>query len=269
MTSRVDLNLPADQYHALPYASSTAIRALMKSSPAHAKAGLVDSDSPSLRLGTAVHAAVLEPHRYDGLVRVEPKVDRRTKEGKALWESFELSMMPGQVRISQEQAAIVSAIKERVWNSAACAALLDEAQQREVSVFSEVEGVMCKCRCDAFGNGLVVDVKTTSGLATQDEFSKALWNFGYGIQAAFYRMVLDRAGLRADRFAWIVCETNPPHGIACFSIRSGTLDYFEPAIEQALRTWSDCETSGRWPSYPDEVMELELPPWMTRQLEGA
>ena len=260
-------SVPADQYHAWEACSSTALRALMRSSPAHAKVGLLDSESPSLRLGTAVHTAILEPHRAAADIRVEPKVDRRTKEGKALWESFEMSMMPGQTRISEEQLLVVQAIKDRVWNSKAACGLLDEAAHREYSVVAEVEGVLCKARCDGYGGGLILDVKTTSGLASHEEFAKTLWNFGYAVQAQLYRMVLNRAGLKADRFAWIVCETNAPNGVACYSVDAGLLDSFETVVVNALHRWADCEHAGSWPAYPDEVVGLELPAWMTRQLE--
>lgn len=228
---------------------------------------MVDGDSPSLRLGTAVHTAILEPHRFASDIRVEPKVDRRTKEGKALWESFEMSMMTGQTRISEEQLLVVQAIQDRVWNSKSACGLLDEAAHREYSVVAEVEGVLCKARCDGYGGGLILDVKTTSGLASHDEFTKTMWNFGYAVQAQLYRMVLNRAGLKADRFAWIVCETNVPHGVACYSIDASLLDSFEPLVVNALHRWADCEHTKSWPAYPDEVVGLELPSWMTRQLE--
>jgi hypothetical protein len=260
-------NVPADDYHDWDACSSTALRAMLRSSPAHARVGILDSESPSLRLGTAVHTAILEPHRFGSDIRVEPKVDKRTKEGKALWESFEMSMMPGQTRISEEQLVVVQAIQDRVSGSQAAQGLLVEAAHREYSVVSEVEGVLCKARCDGYGGGLILDVKTTSGLAAHDEFAKTMWNFGYAVQAQFYRMVLHRAGLKADRFAWIVCETNAPHGVACYSVDADLLDSFEPVVVNALHRWADCEHTGSWPSYPDDVVGLALPAWMTKQLE--
>lgn len=259
--------VPAEKYHAWNACSSTALRAMMRASPAHAKVGMVDSESPSLRLGTAVHTSILEPHRFLGDIRVEPRVDRRTKEGKALWESFEMSMMEGQTRISEDQLVIVQAIQDRIDHSKAACSLLDEAAHREYSVVAEVEGVLCKARCDGYGGGLVLDVKTTSSLAAPESFSQTMWNFGYAIQAQLYRMVLQRAGLKADRFAWIVCETNAPHGIACYQVDAGLLDSFEPLVVNALHRWADCEHTSSWPAYPDEVISLELPSWMTRQLE--
>ena len=260
-------NVPADQYHAWEACSSTALRALMRSSPAHAKVGLLDSDSPSLRLGTAVHTSILEPHRFASEIRVEPKVDRRTKEGKALWESFEMSMMPGQTRISEDQLIVAKAIQDTVWSSKAACGLLDEAAHREYSVVAEVEGVLCKARCDGYGGGLILDVKTTSSLASKDEFQATVFRYGYAVQAQLYRMVLNRAGLKADRFAWIVCETNAPHGVACYSVDAELLDSFEPLVVSALHRWADCEHTQSWPGYPDEVVGLEIPSWMTRQLE--
>lgn len=269
MKPGVHYDVPADVYHEWPFASSTSIRALMRTSPAHAKAGLLDSDSPSLRLGTAVHAAILEPTRFDGLVRIEPKCDKRTKDGKALFESFEQSLMPGQVRISEDQFAVVRGIERNVRASRTCTELLERASVREMSVVADVEGVTCKCRADAFGDGLVLDLKTTSGLACEEEFAKSVWNYGYAIQAAFYRLVMDRAGVSMKSFAWIACETNAPFGVACYRIDASVLDYFEPAIEQALHRWADCEHTQSWPAYPDELRSLELPAWMMRQLEGT
>jgi hypothetical protein len=64
-----------------------------------------------------------------------------------------------------------------------------------------------------------------------------------------------------------VCETNAPHGVACYSIDASLLDSFEPLVVNALHRWADCEHTKSWPAYPDEVVGLELPSWMTRQLE--
>ncbi len=262
-------NIASEEYHSWPAASSTVIRTMIRSSPAHAAAGTVDPQSPALRLGTAVHAAVLEPVRFDGLIRIEPKVDRRTKEGKQLWDSFQQSLMPGQTSISDEQFEVVRSIERNVRASAACTELLSHARNREYSVVSEVEGVMCKARCDAWGDGLVVDVKTTSSLASEEEFSRTVFSWGYALQAAFYRMVLDRAGLRMDSFAWIACETNPPYAVACYAIGNEVLDLMEPALVKALHRWSDCETRKEWPAYPDVVRHLQVPAWMRRELEEA
>lgn len=260
--------IASEEYHAWPAASSTVIRAIARSSPAHSRVG-PDPDSPSLRLGTAVHAAVLEPAKFDGMVRVEPKVDKRTKDGKALWESWQMSLMPGQVSISEEQMQVVDRIAANVRHSRACTAVLGLAPKREWSVVAEVEGVMCKCRCDAYGPGLVVDVKTSSGLVGEQDFAKTIWNYQYAMQAAFYRMVLDRAGFAVDRFVWIACETAEPNAVAVYQVGPDVLDHFEEPIVQALRQYADCEHVQAWPAYPDVIKELELPPWMRRQMEAS
>lgn len=261
--------VPSDVYHLWPAASSTVIRNLMKSTPMHAVVGLVDPDSPSLRLGTAVHAAVLEPHLYDGIVRVEPDVDRRTKEGKATYADFQASMMPGQVAISRDQSSVVDVIRLRVSESEAAQSLLRQAPCREFSVHAWIDGVPCKCRCDAYGDGICVDVKTTSQLASPEAFGDSVWRYGYAAQACFYRMVLEESGRKCTRFCWIACETNSPNGVACYEVDGSVLDHLEPAVRKAIAVYGKCLESQEWPGYPDEVRRLELPAWVTRQLEGT
>lgn len=59
---------------------------LIETSPALLKYRLTNPrpDTPSLRLGRAIHCAVLEPERWSsGAYVVEPDADKRTREGKA------------------------------------------------------------------------------------------------------------------------------------------------------------------------------------------
>ena len=44
--------------------------------------------SPAFRLGAAFHKLALEPQTFDEEYVVAPTIDRRTKDGKALWEKF-------------------------------------------------------------------------------------------------------------------------------------------------------------------------------------
>ncbi|NBR90787.1 MAG: hypothetical protein EBS68_12910, partial [Rhodobacteraceae bacterium] len=82
--------MPAAEYHAVDAIGSSTVRALIASTPAHAKYALSHGEqSESMALGTAVHAAILEPHTFLQQIAIAPDVDRRTKEGKERWGSFQ------------------------------------------------------------------------------------------------------------------------------------------------------------------------------------
>jgi hypothetical protein len=52
-----------------------------------------------------------------------------------------------------------------------------------------------------------------------------------------------------------------PHPI---SMRMGAL-----RVRQAFDLYAECQAAGRWPGYADDVIYPELPPWETRELNGA
>jgi len=80
LNRHVNFEMPAEKYHAVDALSKSMMSKLLKS-PAHYKAALEERQEPSkaMQVGTAVHAAVLEPHLYQQLVAViPPDVDMRT-----------------------------------------------------------------------------------------------------------------------------------------------------------------------------------------------
>ena len=53
-----------------------------------------------MKLGTATHCAILEPERFEIEYVEAPCVDRRTKDGKALWSELEQS---GKIILSSDE----------------------------------------------------------------------------------------------------------------------------------------------------------------------
>ena len=71
------------------YISHSALKAFAKS-PNH-YLQYVAGEAPrtdAMIAGSALHCFVLEPHEFDARYIVAPKVDRRTKEGKEIFEAF-------------------------------------------------------------------------------------------------------------------------------------------------------------------------------------
>jgi exodeoxyribonuclease VIII len=229
-------------------------------------------ETASQRLGTALHAALLEPAKFEAQIAIAPECDRRTKDGKAVWEAFQLQA-EGRTVITADQGESLAGMVEAVKASKAAAGLLRMANVREVSVFATdpLIGLPIKARLDAWAPGdrgeFIVDIKTTSGLASRSEFERTLASYGYGAQAAFYMRVARAAGLKVSEFIFIAVETSDPYGVGCYALDEEIVALFEPEVDRAIGAWAVAKRGGVFRAYPDEVQKLGAPKWLRRQLE--
>lgn len=258
--------MPAEHYHMIPAVSSSWLKTWLNSTPAHAQEPM-DSSKPSLRLGTAVHARILEPEAYSDLIAVQPDVDRRTSAGKAIYADW-LETVGTKTVIDQEQQRIVDGIASRAWSMKSVVNMLDSCTDRELSIVSEVYDTVGKARLDMYDPeaGVYIDVKTTSG--TIAEFGRQCWNLNYAVQLAHYRSVARAAGLSIERMGFLVCETSKPYGVQVMMMPNEAIDMAEAAVEAGCRVWDTCRATHYWPCYPDQVVELQLPAYAQRQMEG-
>lgn len=259
--------MPADVYHAIPAVSSSWLKTWLNSTPAHAQEPM-DPNKPALRLGTAVHARILEPGAYTDLIAVQPDVDRRTSAGKAAYADW-LETVGNKCVIDADQQVIVDGIAARVWSMRSCVEVITACSDRELSIVAEVYGTVAKARLDMYDPeaGVYIDVKTTSD--TVSEFGRQCWNLHYPVQLAHYRAVARAAGLNIERMGFLVCETKKPFGCQVMMMPNEVIDMAEAAVEAGCKAWSACRESGEWPAYEDKVVELQLPTWAARQMEGS
>ena len=100
------------EYLRHPAVSASRIKEVLRS-PAHYQASLAaepdSNETPAKRMGTLIHSAVLEPRRFLDNFMIAPDVDRRTKDGKAQWEEFQvaLAVKEGSIGLKQSEADVV------------------------------------------------------------------------------------------------------------------------------------------------------------------
>jgi hypothetical protein len=260
--------VPATEYHTWRALSSTWLKTWVASSAAHANTEDLDPDKPAYRLGVAVHARLLEPQAYYDLIAVAPQCDRRTTAGKELWASF-LSGVNGRTVIDEEMQDTVNGIRRVVESMRSCRETLASCEDRELSLVAEVNGVLSKARLDAYdaNAGLILDVKTTS--VRVPEFARQAYNLNYALQMAWYRAVAQASGLTVNRCGILICETNKPWGCQVALLPNAILDYADAAVASGCVAWSECQKTGVFPLYEDKVIELEMPAWASRQMEGT
>ena len=116
MTTRIlppTANLTRAEYEAIPALSYSGMKELARS-PAHYKAWLTDKreETKALRIGKAVHCAFLQPDLWAKTYKAIPACDRRTKEGKALYEAFMDSMKDGDTALPFDEYELATEVAQ-------------------------------------------------------------------------------------------------------------------------------------------------------------
>jgi exodeoxyribonuclease VIII len=257
-------DLPAGEYHAHPARSKSYLWKLYSGTPAHAEFGEAET-TPAMDLGTAVHFAALEPEKFESDLIRGPDDRRGNKWKDALEEGAaygKLVLTSGdydKARRMGDAARKLSIVRQ-----------LSEAQiLREPSAFwtDGETGIECRCRPDIYCPALeiIADLKTT-GDASPFTWSKRAADMGYHAQEAWYTDGWQLAGGGGvDGFVFIVIESDHPHLAAAYELKPEAVTEGRLAMRKALLTYRDCHASKRFPGYPDEVQELDLPGWAYKE----
>lgn len=258
-------DVPFGDYLAWDAVSQSQLKELQRS-PAHLRASLEapDDDNDALRMGRAVHCAVLEPHRFALDFAVLPEGhDGRTKAGKELWADV---VARGATPLKFDQAANITGMAAALRAHAAAGMLLASAGPAELSLVwrDPATGVLCKARHDkhahAVGGGVILDVKSTTD-ASAREFERTVFNFAYHRQGAFYIRGARALELPVEHYAILAVEKEPPFAVAVYRLNEAAIDAGDQEVGALLSRYEACRARNVWPAYPETVQDLALPDW--------
>lgn len=263
-------DVPAKFYHAWPAVSSSYL-ALFRNTPAHARYEMLHpSDSKAMRLGTAIHTAILEPADFGKRYMVSPSATKRSKADRELWAKAE-ETWPGVEFRPEEELTEIEEIAVLVRAHPTVSRLLD-TKLRELSIVwvDEETGLTCKARLDAVtryaGYTWIVDLKTCED-ASPSEFSRSIGRYCYHVKAAHYRTGLATLMPAERKFVWVAIEKKPPYGIAVYEVSDGLLAQGEEERYAYLAQWAKAKESDYWPSYPTDISPIDLPRWQQRRAD--
>jgi hypothetical protein len=253
-------------YHADRTAVSKSWLDKLARSPAHLRYYL-DHDqgeqTPAQVLGSALHCAVLEPDQYHSRYKIAP-LDRRTKAGKSAWKELQRAAeLYGTRIITAAQAHEIEAMKAGVMAHQKAAAILSaDSTAMESTLFwtDEDTGVRCKCRPDIIHRQIVCDLKTTRD-ASRAAFAKAIYNYRYHVQAAFYMDGCRANGLDPGYWLFIAVENQAPHMAAVYELDPADVELGREIYKSDLETYRQCVERDEWPGYADGISTISLPRW--------
>ena len=245
--------------------SSSMLREVDRS-PAHARTAALGhgEDTPSQRLGRAVHCAVLEPERFAGAY-VRWGGHRRGYR----WEAFAERHSDMEI-LNEKEWEIVEGCSESVraallttaGGSCSVSDLIAGGQTERVVYWLDHDtGLTCRARMDIMVRRGVADLKTTDD-ARPDAFAAQCGRQGYHLQAAHYlageRQLTDSQS--EAPYLLIAAELRAPHCCLVYPIdQESFLEAGIQARREALNRYLACVKSGTWAGYPAVSAPLRLP----------
>jgi len=217
--------------------------------------------------GHAAHAAVL------GIGAEIVTVDATDWRTKAAKEAKEAAYAEGKVPLLAEDVAHVDEMAAAILSHPIAAALLNpENGMPERALFrqDEQEGVWLRSMLDWLpdsgdGRMIVPDYKTAVS-ASPDEFAKSAAKFHYHMQDAFYRDMVVALGLADDvAFVFVVQEKTAPYLVTVVELDSEAVRIGRELNREAIDLYAQCQSSGLWPGYSEDVALISLPAWATYQ----
>lgn len=264
-------DVPMDVYHTWAAANSSSLKRIASHSPAHVRWDLDHQGEPTeaQRVGSATHECVLQPDLFARNCVRGIEGDGRTKAVREARENLAREH-PGAHVLAPAEYDLCVSLRDAVASHRVASRLL-QGQPEQSGVWVDPEtGVLCKGRFDLLSDKTptVVDLKTARD-ASREAFERAIWTYGYHLQAAHYLSGANELGYVAQHFAFVAIEKVPPFCVAVYDLEPAVLAAAAEALRPLYETWARCERDGIWPGYSERVESIGIPEWAFRRMEAG
>ena len=269
-----------DVYHGdLASLSSSGARALLSSTPEEFDFNRRKPSDPNKNydFGHAVHKMVLG--KGSRLHMLDPKVVGLTADGKPAKSPASTSMWKnaakkardeGKLPIAKADIEKAQTMAGRVFQHRLAARLLSRGQaEHSIYWHDDATGVRLRIRPDFLpelpGRPLCVDYKSATS-ADPRQFQKAVFDYGYHQQQAFYEAGLAELGLVDVGFLFIVQSKTAPYTVSVCQIDPDVVELGRRQNRAAIELFARCIEQDRWPGYED-IQAVGMAGWAVKQIE--
>lgn len=256
-------NVPYDEYAAWRAVRSSQLKGFSKSALHAHYEDTHPHESSALTVGTALHTAILEPAKWLATYAVAPKLDRRTKEGKAEWAAFNDANKDRIVLAAKEYEQVEGMATAARSHPVVSELLASEGVNEASALWDEEDGGCGKCRIDRLcnwnGAATIVDFKSARD-ASPRGFARAVTEYLYAMSAGFYARGLRTLAPAERQFVFVAIEKAPPFAVGVYPLDR---EYLEVGEKQAMAYYAKlrkARDSGEWSGYPST--ELLCPEWL-------
>jgi exodeoxyribonuclease VIII len=257
-------------YQENPAVNPSSLKILYKESPAHYRWALTHprEESDAMRIGTAFHTRVLEPHLFNERYVVKPAgMKFSTKDGMAWRADAEAA---GMIILTETESVAIEGM---------AASLLSSPQARKYLANGAIEtplywtdpetGIECKGRPDLVTeSGLLVDLKKARSI-NQRRFGAQAMDLGYIFSMAMYHDALELRGQLVCEVVFAAVEGTGPFDCGFYRMTDEHINLGRDQYSEALQILKRCRDEDYWPGQVPDVTDLTLPAWAWPEEEDA
>lgn len=258
-------HLPAEIYHSTDAISKSGLD-LIDKSPSHYHNAPPRVATRNMDIGSATHAALLEPDLFAEQYRVIDCADKRAK----VWKDA-VAEIGSERCLTQSEYGDILRMQAAIADDRRAAGFARAEGWRELSGFAldPETGVRVRVRFDLLTErGTAVDLKTSRD-ARSHEFARSVATYRYQVQAAIYSDAYHWiTGERLESFRFLVIEPHHPYTVCHYVLDDEAMAYGRREYRRNLNTYAECRASGVWPKYEPESERLSLPNWLMAEIEN-
>jgi hypothetical protein len=204
----------ADYHGNKSHLSSSALKLLLDD-PIEFHKKYILGTSPALEgehfdIGTAIHAKVLEPEKYDDQVTVYTGKVKRGRE----WEEFK-AQNPNKIILGNMGAMRVERASNALLRHKGIRELLEMNGESELAFFTTLNNLPVKSKKDriSFEGKFILDVKSMAGIINEQTIHSQVEKWSYDLSAALYIDIANEVLFETDeylieKFYWAFTSTD-------------------------------------------------------------
>lgn len=261
--------MPFDEYLALDRVSNSTL-GKVHNSPLGFKWSLDhddNDDTTSIRKGHLSHALVLDPETVTRDYVIMPPFKLTTKQGRLDRDKF-VKDNEKKLIITEKEWHESILISHAVLGNEKVQSLMQDGFPEVTLLWQDEETELFgKSRLDwltgASHQGIGLDLKTINDVS-EIQIQRHCVKFGYHRQAALYMWAANLLNIPLRAFLFIFVQNSPPYDVALLQLPAIAIHQGFQEIRKALNTYAECNKTGIWPGYSDQITTLEWPRWATK-----
>jgi hypothetical protein len=226
-----------------------------------------------MEFGNAAHTAILEPKEFQVRYVICPSEVNR--KGTRAWDEI-AQAYPGAILLKWDAGERLKGMAQAA-HSHSRSSLLKGHTELSFYWKDPETGLQCKCRVDNLpGKGVAVDYKSARDAGNKRKWARSVHEYRYHVQAPFYLdgiwYAMTQSGVELelvptppDCFVFFAQEKDEPYLCKPWAIGDSSIALGRRIYQQNLKTIAECERTGVWPGYPENVEMVECPEYAWNQ----
>jgi len=199
----------------------------------HIAQDLPQDSTPALEFGKAFHTYILEPHKFYNEFAVPPTIDKRTKEGKEVYNQF-IESSENKTILSSKDHDIIVDLHSSIISNKEVKAALESCDLLEEELFFTLDDIDFKAKLDAVDtkNHIIYDLKSMAKAYTYDIYTNQISNkFFYDMQKynndaqtyIYTEAYRQKYGV-VPRFAFLSIEKKKPYEVQFIDVEHSFIE---------------------------------------------